>query len=199
MDSVYLYGELNFGGQNRRKIISFPELRKFSTDDDKAVKLGLKVCFLPGLSDLKHFKELLSSTTHVLELHSEDVCKRAFHSRNVAEFNTLLNSISDNPPPSPPKSSSVKAKGKGLSPAPTAPAAVQIPVAGTTFGRITPIDTFLLDAISKAMNSSRSLRPHGAVRFRLGQLLSSTNDKLTKFGRKRHGRKEGDDVIVVEA
>ncbi len=41
-------------------------------------------------------------------------------------------------------------------------------------------------------------RPHGTVRFRLEQLLSSSNDLLTQFSRKRHGVKEGDDNIVVQ-
>ena len=75
---------------------------------------------------------------------------------------------------------------------------MQVPQTATPFGAPTAADRFLLDAIARAMRASRSLRAHGAVRFRLEQLLSSSNDKLAMFDRKRHGRKEGDDNIVVK-
>ena len=75
---------------------------------------------------------------------------------------------------------------------------MQVPQTATPFGAPTAADRFLLDAMTRAMKASRSLRAHGAARFRLEQLLSSSNDKLAMFDRKRNGRKEGDDNIVVK-
>ena len=189
-DGVYLYGEVNFGSAEARSIIGFPIVQK------AAATFDLLVCYLPGLHDLKHFKELITSTTYVVEIHHEDVHKRAFHQRNVDEFNRISSLAAVSRPPSSPAKG--KAKGKGAPVASSGPPVAQVPVAATAFGPPTAGDLFLLEAIGRALHTSRSLRPHGAVRFKLEPLLSSSNDELAMFERKKNGRKEGDDIIVVK-
>ena len=83
-NGVYLYGELNLGSPEPRTVISFPSL-----DESSVASFDLSICYLPGLYDLKRFKEQLTFNTYVLEIHQEDVFKRAFHQRNVDEFNHL--------------------------------------------------------------------------------------------------------------
>ena len=92
-NGVYLYGELNLGSPEPRTVISFPNL-----EESSVASFDLSICYLPGLYDIKRFKELLTFNTYVLEIHQEDVFKRAFHQRNVEEFNNL-NVIAPAPPP----------------------------------------------------------------------------------------------------
>lgn len=47
---------------------------------------GMRICLLPGASDLAHFKESLTSSTFVIQVHKEDIHKRAFHDRNKEEY-----------------------------------------------------------------------------------------------------------------
>ena len=92
-NGVYMYGELNLGSPEPRTVISFPNL-----EESSVASFDLSICYLPGLYDIKRFKELLTFNTYVLEIHQEDVFKRAFHQRNVEEFNNL-NVIAPAPPP----------------------------------------------------------------------------------------------------
>lgn len=199
IQSSYLYGNVSFGTGFSRTILGFPKLiiAKKEVDPEETMNnefevipdkydVSLQVCVLPGLEDLALFKESLTSSTFVIEVHKEDLHKRAFHYRNVEEYNTLLGAVKVDEP-------IVAVKGKA--PPKAAPPTTSD---NSTFGAITPGDSFLLQAIQKALTTSRQIRPHGTARFRLEQLLSSSNDLLTKFERRRVGIREGDDNIIVK-
>ena len=53
-------------------------------------------------------------------------------------------------------------------------------------------DRFLLECVQRALQASRQIRAHGTVRFRLEQLLSSAQDLLRRFARRR-GQNRGTD------
>lgn len=207
--SLYFYGDFYFGGGLRRTVIAYPEVINYNKDhrnpleDEDSVssggstansKLGIntRVCILPGLGNLSQFKESLKSTTFVLELHQEDVGKRAFHSRNVTEYNNI--GVDKLEAASTSKAGTPKVKPKAVTPSGKRQSAKSLTASSPE--KATESDEFLLNAIAKALSTSRQLRPHGTIRFRLEQLLSSSNDMLKKFAsRQQHSK---DNTISVQ-
>lgn len=207
--STYVYGEFNMGGGVKRQIIGFPYVENVNASQENTdpvvemdkMHIGLKICLLPGLIDIPRLKDSFISSTLVLELHREDVFKRAFHQRNVDEYLGMAPATAGvvdaaaaadtgkkggkaAPPPK-----------KGAPPPDPAAAMAQIEVS-----EMTPGDSFLLGCILRALSAARQIRPHGTVRYRLEQLLSSSNDLLTRFARMRHGGApiDGDETVVVK-
>lgn len=211
VQSTYVYGEFNLGGGIKRQILGFPyvEKRVISEEGDnepaeeiEKFQVNLKVCLLPGLIDIPRLKDAFTSSTLVLEVHREDVFKRAFHTRNIEEYRELVGpEVAKEPEPA-------AAAGKKAPPAKAAPPpkkGVAAPVveagpAKTVVTEMTPGDRFLLGCIQRALAASRQIRPHGTARYRLEQLLSSSNDLLTRFARKRQGGAPlaGDETVVVK-
>jgi hypothetical protein len=103
LDSVYIYGKLDLGAVSRTVFVRpLPIIRDTDNDgnilkNDKNEKLSLlqesvvshSICLLPGLNDTLKFKEILSSQTFSLQIHREDLYKRAFHVRNIEEYRSL--------------------------------------------------------------------------------------------------------------
>lgn len=206
VQNTYVFGEFNLGGGIKRQILGFPYVQANSSEDNSdpssnsdKFQLGLKICLLPGLIDIPKLKDAFTSSTLVLELHREDVYKRAFHPRNVEEYVQIMHT--EKPPVETPvetkkgsKAAPPPAAKKGAAaPEPVGP--VKVEVTAMTNG-----DHFLLGCIQRALATARQIRPHGTVRYRLEQLLSSSNDLLTRFARKRQGGapSKGDDTVVVK-
>ena len=57
-----------------------------TTVESSRFAVDLKVCLLPGLIDIPQVKDSFTSSTLVLQLHREDLSRRAFHARNQEEF-----------------------------------------------------------------------------------------------------------------
>jgi hypothetical protein len=185
-NGVYIYGNIPLGSGVHRTVLGFLP----STDDSEKVDIGVKLCVLPGLvADLQQFKDLLTSTNFVLEIHQgQDVFSRAFHLRNVEEYQQQM--VTEKLQQTEALALLTPAKGKAKPPAkgkgaPDPNEGTEF--APTPFGSIKGSDRFLTLAIHKALQASRQLRAHGTIRFRLQNLLSSSNDMLTKFKRTRHG------------
>ena len=210
VQSTYVYGEFKMGGGVKRQIIGFPYVEHASADEDTdpvveldKMQIGLKICLLPGLIDIPRLKDSFISSTLVLELHREDVFKRAFHQRNVDEYRDMVHADDGGATEAVPAAADAGKKGakaapppkKGAPPPDPAAAMAQIEVT-----EMTPGDSFLLGCIHRALSTSRQIRPHGTVRYRLEQLLSSSNDLLTRFARMRHGGApiDGDETVVVK-
>lgn len=194
MENVYLCGELPMspGGGVTRSVLGFLPLA-----DSEKVDVGLQLCLLPGLvANLSQFKDLLTSSTFVLEVHKgSDVFARAFHPRNVAEYQQLVldekrKAEEENAVPD-------KKGGKKPPPKKGAPPPDDEDLEAGVYGPIKVGDQFLSSAIHRALKASRQLRPHGVIRFRLQNLLSSSNDMLVKFKRTRQGFDEDDERVVV--
>lgn len=210
--SSYLYGEFNLGGGVKRHILGFPYVEHAATSaatedgsepnaEDEKVSVGMKICVLPGLIDIPKLKDSFISSTLVLELHREDVYKRAFHARNVEEYIEMTGGDRKNEPP--PDVNAGKKGGKAAAAPPPkkgAPAVDPNTIVKTEATEMTPADRFLLGCIHRALTASRQIRPHGTVRYRLEQLLSSSNDLLNRFARMRHGGQpvDGDETVVVQ-
>jgi hypothetical protein len=130
------------------------------SDDEASVEevvvMGLQTCYLSGLASIDLTREGFTSTTFVVEVHHDELNKRAFHARNVAGYNTALRS--------------------GAGDEDTTEEAADA---------LSKPDRFLVDAIRRAVLGSGLVRPHGAVRFRLEQLLRSSEDLLEEFARRR--------------
>lgn len=192
---VYIFGELPLGKGVQRSVLAILP----STGESENVDIGLQLCMLPGLvADLKQFKDLLTSSTFTLEIHQgEDVFTRAFHPRNVEDYRQQI--VDEKLKEAEDAAAATPAKGKGKAPAKGKGAEPEgDEYASTGFGAIKESDRFLATAIHKSLKASRQLRAHGTIRFRLQNLLSSSNDLLTKFKRTRYGQENGDEEIVVE-
>jgi hypothetical protein len=212
VQSTYIYGEFNLGGGVKRQILGFPYIQQQPSTgeydpaaDGDRMQIGLKICLLPGLIDIPKLKDSFSSSTLVLELHREDVYKRAFHARNVEEYSAMT--AADRAKNEPPPDANAGKKGAAGKAPPPAAAKKGAPAAAdpnvvvkTETTEMTEADTFLLGCIQRALTASRQIRPHGTVRYRLEQLLSSSNDLLTRFARMRHGGapNAGDETVVVK-
>ena len=61
----------------------------YNSNGNKAI-IELKVCLLPGLIGIPKVKDSFISSTIVLQIHKEDISKRAFHKRNVEEYKKLF-------------------------------------------------------------------------------------------------------------
>lgn len=206
--STYIYGEFDLGMGVKRQILGFPHVEHEppSDADDplsgaETMNLDLRVCLLPGLIDIPKLKDSFTSSTLVLEVHREDVFARAFHTRNVEEYATLAQA--DRPKQEAPPDANAGKKGAKAAPAPKkgAPPPVETSAtAKTETTEMTAGDRFLLSCIQRALSASRQIRPHGTVRYRLEQLLSSSNDLLARFARKRQGGQplSGDDTVMVK-
>jgi hypothetical protein len=190
----------------KRQILGFPYVaypHTPATGDEEKMSVGLRICLLPGLIDLPKLKDSFTSSTLVLEMHREDVFARAFHQRNVEEYASMANAEKAKHEPAADASAGKKggkaapppAAKKGAAPAPDANV---VSKAETT--EMTAMDRFLLSCIQRALAASRQIRPHGTIRYRLEQLLSSSNDLLTRFARMRHGGQpvSGDETVVVK-
>jgi hypothetical protein len=206
-----VYGEFNLGMGVKRHILGFPYVEYPHTPatsmdpsgDEEKMSVGLRICLLPGLIDLPKLKDSFTSSTLVLEMHREDVFARAFHPRNVEEYASMANAEKAKHEPAADASAGKKggkaapppAAKKGAAPAPDANV---VSKAETT--EMTAMDRFLLSCIQRALAASRQIRPHGTIRYRLEQLLSSSNDLLTRFARMRHGGQpvSGDETVVVK-
>ncbi len=144
---------------------------------EDGISFGLRSCFLAGLASIDLAKENFTSTTYTLEVHHDNVSKRAFHHRNIADFNSILRNADG---------------------APTANAGDNEP--GSAPGPSTPGDDFLVAGIKRAIAGSGLVRPHGVIRFRLEQLLASSVDLLTEFAKRRallQEDEEPDNKVVV--
>eukprot|EP01038_Epipyxis_sp_PR26KG_P013134 gene13134-17601_t len=159
-----------------------------SNNNKNKFKITIKTCILPGLHDLLLFKDSLTSSTYQLELYQFDINNKIFNNDNNNNFQKLLLNLQTSLTSSEPVS---KTPTKGKAPA------VPGIKPDNIFTEITPLDTFLLSIIMDELHKSRLLLPHGSIRFRLEQLLSTSNDLLLKFAQKRNNSKH-DDIIVKE-
>ena len=211
-----MYGEFNLGGGVKREIIGFPYYSTESEDNVESTvdgflsrpdkfQVNLKICLLPGLIDIPKLKDSLTSSTLVIELHRDDVFKRSFHPRNVEEYNEMMGptkaaEVVVDPNAAANKKGAKPAAAAAPPPKKGAPAPTDNALVKTEVTEITDADKFLLGCIHRALAASRQIRPHGTIRYRLEQLLSSSNDLLARFARMRHGGAAiaGDENVVVK-
>lgn len=149
-----------------------PSTVKSETND---FSLHFRSCMLTALGDKHQFRESLTYSTLLIEIHHENLNGRAFHAQNVGEYNTLVRQESDS-------------NGPSTQSAPAAKGAKAAPVPGPTLpppGPIRKSDRFLQTCVKNALVDSGKLQPHGSARVRLEPLLSSSIDLLKEFERTR--------------
>lgn len=210
LDPVYVFGIVKINNSFNRKIFSRPTLPANSSELDAAlstqggqdskvvyhdVPLHFRSCVLPGLGNRGLFRELLSSSTHLLEIHHETALfKRVMPEAALTTYNEKIQaSLSASSTAAP-----VAPAGKGGKGAPIASAAMTVPNSALLPpGPIHDSDKYLISCLWDALENGGKILPHGAVRFRLEQLLSSSVDLLKEFERTRSERAESDDNTVV--
>ena len=170
---LYVYGAMDIGGLScLRKFYMRPKMQVQDGEDINNIPINCRVCLLPGLVDLPRFKEALTSSTYDLQIYHEDVYTRAFHSRVLEDYHTMLTDAE----------SDSSASASPLD---------------QTVGKMTKADRVLFDGIKYALTGSAHINPHGLVPFRLEQLLSSAPDLLKEFALKRRDKQDGDDQITL--
>lgn len=96
LDSVYVYGQLNFGPLSRTVFVRPLQINenknteKFENPSDQEAIISQRICVLLGLYDILKFKEELSSQTFSLQIHREDLSSRAFGKRKSEEYRDFV-------------------------------------------------------------------------------------------------------------
>jgi hypothetical protein len=217
LDPVYVFGTIKVNDTITRKIFARPMLPAPSTEptqptedtnvptEEKQVSshetdpiyrdvpLHFRSCVLPGLGNRGLFRELLSSTTHMLEIHREEnLFARVLTETVLHQYNQKITATV-----AAPAAAAAPAAGKGAkggaaaAPVASAPSAAILPP-----GPIHESDLYLIQCLWSALENGGKILPHGAVRFRLEQLLSSSVDLLKEFERTR-GERTDDNTVVV--
>jgi hypothetical protein len=205
-DKVYLYGNFDFG-QYSRFIFSRPlydsHARDFDSSGNPTSLQGdfcLSTCLLPGMQELSVCHQKLLSSTYYVQLHDEDLCKRAFHERNVAEYHRLMQEAS--PHEAGAAASAAGGKGakdtKAAAPKKGKEATPDVPPASTPPEAITVIDKFLVTCITNALKASEKVYTYGSARFRLDPLLRSSEDLLLEFQRRHKNEHDKNDTVVLK-
>jgi hypothetical protein len=210
LDPVYVFGTIRINNTINRKIFSRPTLPADGVELNAAlstqvgqdsmalyhdVPLHFRSCVLPGLGNRGLFRELLSSSTHLLEIHHDTALfTRVMPEAALTEYNEKIQASLSAPSSAAP----VAPAGKGGKGAPAASAAVTTQSSAILPpGPIHDSDKYLISCLWVALENGGKILPHGAVRFRLEQLLSSSVDLLKEFEKTRGERPEIDDNTVV--
>lgn len=211
LSSVYVYAKLDLGGALSRTIYARPAITSIEsfesgidmpdsisteggTRGPEHISVDCRVCCLAGLIDLARFKEALTSTTFVIQVHRENMSRRSFHARACDEYHNFISKKVEG-------ESSAPAPAPAKPPAKGAPATTVAAVSGINSqptGPMSEADRFLLSCIQKAMQTAAQVRFHGTGRLRLEQLLRQSVDLLKEFARRRGTDGGEDDVIVRE-
>ena len=166
LDSVYLYGKLDLGGGLTRMVFARPtlppaidfaasldlqQLEGMDQGQGQNQFMGCRVCVLPGLVDLGLFKEALTSATFLVEIHREDISKRAFHARNVDEYNRMFSEVEEggSRPPSAPAAAAKPAAAPAKGAAAPLTGVSANPALSQPSGPASKQDIFLLQCISR--------------------------------------------------
>lgn len=116
MAQAYIYGNFGFG-DTRRSIIAYPQCDRFEVkglnnsqyfnsggdiEDVKVpqvlVPISYRTCLLSAEKDALVLKESLTSSSFVLELHTDDLCSRVFSTKHLTDYNKIC---APTPPGSP--------------------------------------------------------------------------------------------------
>ena len=158
--------------------------------------VGFKTCLLAGEIDILKFKESLTCSTFVLQLHTDDLCERVFSASNVREYNK--EKAGPTPDASPREEETTSPRGKGGKAGKAAPAEeASKSLVNPSSGPIERTDELILSWIDSALEDSSKIKSHGAMRFRLEKLLESATDKLLEFEKTRTGKDLADLNVVV--
>lgn len=189
--SSFVYGLIKFGNVFERMVYCAGSSSGQSQNSQgDLLLLENKTVILPGLSDVKLCRESLSSTTFVLELHNDDqLFARTFSAANVAAYHECKYGNG--------KASATPIK-RGLSKSMSKKS-----VESKNTGALGKEDKFLVEnCIRKTLESTRQTMYYGAARFRLEQLLSSSQDLLREFELKRQqglvNHAEGSDRVTIQ-
>jgi hypothetical protein len=189
---VYLYANMDVGDCCKRIIFTTPII-KINEDNSVSIYLDYSSCLYSDISKVLHFKDRLTSSTFELEIHSEDVSKRAFDEKNIKRYHEISKSLV----PAIVENQKTTAPAKTKKPDPKAANATQSRFPESS-GVVTELDSFLIEVIDRALENSANLFSHGVVRFRLEQLLENATDKLLEFRKTRTGQDNSDAVVVIQ-
>lgn len=197
LNNVYLFGNFDFG-ESTRFVYGAPTV---SENEDLTVtsSLSYKTCILCAQeSRVLNFKERLTSSTFELELHSDDVSRRALDDALNAAFH-LLKSDSSNTDAATSSTPASAAASKVKKPDPKGATLSGLPAKlQESSGPLSALDLDVVAAIERALQSSSKIFSHGKARFRLEQLLDNAADMLLEFGKTRSGKDNSDVTVVVK-
>jgi hypothetical protein len=174
------------------------------------VPVNTKTSIVVPASQYELFCDALKERTVVVEVHNEDLCRRAFSSRVIDKCTELYKELEAAASAQQPaaatggKGGAAAAKG-----APAKPAAA--PAAGKKGGKVEPVpvvdtkppprtilpylgprsdfDQFLIKTFDDTVSGTSKIKPHGTIRLRLEKMLETSPDILKRYEKLR--RDEG--------
>jgi hypothetical protein len=204
---VFLYGKLNIG-KVTRTLFARPVIGGAAVAGNAlSIPVNFRTKLLLDFDTAQLLRDCLSSHTYVMEVHDEDISRRAFNIRNTEAYNVMVKSASEAPAMSPRSAAktslvaasaagSMKPGAKGAPPVDTGPPTRTITPSTSP---INDVDRFLMKCIADALASASQIRAHGTIRFRLEKLLESNVDIIKRFERlKKEGRTSGNEGVTLE-
>lgn len=166
--------------------------------------IDYKSCILSGVATEKlKFQDRLTSSTFILQIHTDDLCDRVFSTANVNSFNekyisqpaevvTPVEPTSKQPSP---RGNAKKNKKDTTTPAPIAP---------VPSGLVRPAsesyqekDEMMWSWIISALKNSPRLLSYGSVRCRLDSILRTSTDRLLDFQALQNQQSNADMTVVI--
>jgi hypothetical protein len=185
--------------------------------------VNTKTSIVVPASQYELFCDALKEKTVVVEVHDEDLCRRAFPSRVIDKCTELYKDLeasasAQQQTAAPSGKGGAAAKGAPSKPAAAPPAgkkgakAESAPVVDTKppsrtilpySGPRTEMDEFLIKTFNDAVSGTSKIKPHGTVRLRLEKMLETSPDILKRYEKVRQegggvdGKKSSEDAEHV--
>jgi hypothetical protein len=235
LKSSYLYGSFDFGEGFERMIFGYPlgdqcvsqespvpptstalfvsTQGSLQTPEIAQVLLPIdyKSCILSGIATEKlKFQDRLTSSTFILQIHTDDLCDRVFSTANVNSFNEkYINQPAgvgavtqvDPTPKQPSPRGNTKKNKKDTAAAATASSVAAAPAPS---GLVRPSsesyqekDEVVWSWITTALKNSPRLLSYGSVRCRLDSLLRTSTDRLLDFQALQNRQSNTDMTVVI--
>jgi hypothetical protein len=181
-----------------------------------SLPIAYKSCILSGIKTEKlKFQDQLTSSTFILQIHTDDLCNRVFSSTHVQHFNenylkqqTSATAVAEVTPkqPSPRGNANAKKNKKDASSSAAGAAAASassVTAAATALVHPTtePFqekDEIVWNWITTALQDSSRLLSFGSVRCRLESILRTSTDRLLDFQaiQTTHGNSNSKDALA---
>jgi hypothetical protein len=223
LKSAYIFGSFDFGEGFERMIFGYPlgdqctsnsNPTSISTSQEISqifLPVDYRTCILTAMAEKLRFQDHLTSSTFILQIHTDEICDRIFSSVNQATYNekyihaphTLVAPAAVEVDPKTKQPSPRGKKNNKSAPAPVAASGAAAVVSSNSLIHPTQGEVFqekdemVWSWITSALKNSPKLLSYGSVRCRLDSVLNTSTDRLLDFQSLQTQQKNSDSTVVI--
>jgi hypothetical protein len=224
LKSAYIFGSFDFGEGFERMIFGYPlgdqctsnsNPTSISTSQEISqifLPVDYRTCILTAMAEKLRFQDHLTSSTFILQIHTDEICDRIFSSVNQATYNekyihaphTLVAPAAVEVDTKTKQPSPRGKKNNKSAPAPVAASGASAAVVSSnslihpTQGEVfQEKDEMVWSWITSALKNSPKLLSYGSVRCRLDSVLNTSTDRLLDFQSLQTQQKNSDSTVVI--